>query len=185
MIIGITIDDGTGTGNVAMVDATNLLGVRAVTETELVEGAERGDAYSWSNVSYDYAAADTILLLQNTSITQNLMVDFFYIQGSTATEVVIHCPIVAFVPAGTAVTGTNMNRTSGKSASAIAKANETANTQGVVIFRGAIAAAPSDPYVIALGGALILGYGQSVGVDFVTDGAAARITIIGHYSSVS
>lgn len=185
MIIGIVIDDGTGAGNVASVDATHLLGVRAVTETELVEASELGDSYSWSNVSYDYAAADTILLIQNTSITQTLMIDFFYIQGSTATEVVVHCPTIAFVPAGTAVTGTNMNRTSGKSASAIAKANETNNTQGAIVFRGAIAAAPSDPYVIALGGSLILGYGQSVGVDYVTDGTACRVTIIGHFSGVS
>lgn len=183
--MGVTIDDGTGAGNVAIVDATNLLGVRAVIETELVEASEMGDAYSWSNVSYDYAAADTILLVQNTSVIQNMRIDSFYIQGSTATEIVIHCPTVTFVPAGTAVTGTNMNRTSGKAASAVAKANETNNTQGVVIFRGAIAAAPSDPYVIDLGGTLILGYGQSVGVDFVSDGSACRVTIIGHFSRVS
>ena len=144
-----------------------------------------GDSYSWANVTYDYAAADTILLVQNTSTTQTMHIDFFYIQGSTATEIVIHCPTIAFVPTGTAVTGTNMNRTSGKTASSIAKANETQNTQGAVIFRGAIAAAPSDPYVIAMGGALILGYGQSVGVDFVTDGTAARITMIGHFSRVT
>ena len=183
--MGLVIEDGIGTGYTAIVDATNLLGVRAVIETELVEASEMGDSYSWSNVSYDYAAADTILLVQNTSTTQTMHIDFMYIQGSTATEVVIHCPTIAFVPTGTAVTGTNMNRTSGKTAVAIAKANETQNTQGAVIFRGAIAAAPSDPYVIAMGGALTLGYGQSVGVDFVTDGSAARVTIIGHFSRVT
>lgn len=151
----------------------------------MVSQSENGESYSWSNVSYDYAAADTILLVRNDSITQMLHIDHIYLHGSTATEVVIHSPTAAFTIAGTAVTGTNLNRTSGKTASATAKANETGNVQGAVLWRGWIAGAGLDSRLIDVGGAIILGNGQSVGVDYVTDGSTANITIIGHYAKVS
>jgi hypothetical protein len=178
----LIIEDGTGKGYSAQVDDQNLLNTRAVTKTELVSQSEIGLAYSWSNISYSYTAGDTILLIRNDNPLLDLFIDNIFIQGAVATEVVIHCPTIVFTPTGTTVTGINMNRKSGTTSLSTAKANETANTQGDVVFRGAIAAAPADPYLIALGGALILGNGQSVGVDYTTIGAAARVTIIGHFS---
>lgn len=183
--MGFQIEDGKGTGNLAEVNELNQLETHAITESELVSESEEGNGYSWSNVSYDYAAGDTILLVRNDSSSLNLHIDHIWVQGSTATEVVYHCPTLPFTPTGTAVTGVNLNRISGNIAPATAKANETANTQGAVVFRGAIAGASSDPYEVNLGGAIVLGNGQSIGVDFVTDGTACRVTIIGHFAEVS
>lgn len=183
--MGFQIEDGKGTGNLAEVNVKNLLQTHAVTETELVEEAENGNAYSWSNVSYDYAAGDTILLVRNESSTEKLHIDRMRIHGSTATEIVIHCPTVAFTPTGTAVTGVNLNRISGKTASATAKANETQNTQGDVIMRAAIAGSATNSERFDIGEAVILGNGQSIGVDFVSDGSACRVTILGHFAEIS
>lgn len=183
--MGLQIEDGKGKGYIAEVDEYNRLATLAVTETELISESEDGNAYSWSNISYDYAAADTILLVRSDSPTAVLHIDHIYLHGSTATEVVIHSPTATFTPAGTAVTGVNLNRTSGKVALATAKANETGNVQGAVLWRGAIAGAGVDSVMIDIGSAIVLGNEQSIGVDYVTDGTAARVTIIGHYATIS
>lgn len=182
--MGLTLEDGKGMGNIAEVDNNNRLQVFAVTQTEGTNAAEDGDSYSWANATYDYAAADTILLVRNDSSTYDLHIDKIYISGDTATAVTVHCPTAAFTIAGTAVTGTNMNRKSGRVAPATAKANETGNTQGAIIFRGVIVA-NAAPYVLELDGSIVLGTGHSIGVDYVSDGGAARVVIFGHFSKLN
>lgn len=142
---------------------------------------EKGEAFIWTNETYDYAAGDTILLVRNDHATKNLYVEKIKLHGDTETEVEIHIPTAAFTIAGTAVVGEALNRLLDKDAStyATAKADETGNTQGDVIERVRIKA--DTDYKIDFGGAVKLKSNQSIGVDFVTVGTEAHVSIWGYY----
>ncbi len=177
--MGFVLKDGRGTGESAGINSLGELLTRSTTRSEMETVSQNsGLTFSWSNVTYDYAAADTILLVKNTSAI-DLHVSDVIISGDTATEVIVHSPDSVTTPTGTAVTGTNLNRTSGNVAAATAIATETTNTQANVVARVRIAA--NDEHVIELGGALVLGSNDSVAVDFVTDGAACNVTILGYF----
>jgi hypothetical protein len=175
----VHIEDGK-TNSVAAVQ-DNRLQVDAITETELVAAIENGDGYSWT-CAYDYGAAETILLVKNTSSVENLHIDKIIMSSDTATLATIHCPTVAFTIAGAAlVTGINFNRVSGKVALATAYQNESGNTQGAILQLPYLLTPNADYTINFNDSVIILGNGQSIGIDYTTAGTMARITIIGHY----
>ena len=178
------IDDGTGAGYKAHVTDENKLRVYSTVETEIsFESEFNGRAFSWSNVSYDYAAGDTVLLVKNTSTTLNLIVDHIHIYAGSISEVVVHCPTCAS-PTGTAVTGVNMNRQSGRVAESTAIADETTNTQANVIARHVCPGSGNGGIDIELDGALILGLNDCIAIDFTDEGASAYVNIEGYYHEV-
>tara|TARA_R110000824_G_scaffold23373_4_gene83969 strand:- start:1984 stop:2535 length:552 start_codon:yes stop_codon:yes gene_type:complete len=139
-----------------------------------------GLAFSWSNLTYNYSAADTILGVYNTSEDKKLHIHTMWLWGDTATVVQVHRPTAATVTmAGTAVTGTNLNGASTNSAPATAKADETGNTQGDIMWSGGIPAA--NMREVQMDDIITLGQNQMVGVDYVTVGAAAVVTIWGYF----
>jgi len=148
-----------------------------------------GLAYSWSNATYDYTAADTILAVQNDSTTQKLHIDQIWCHGDTTTRVIVHATSEnGFTMAGAAgVTGVNLNRAgTPATASATAFAHESGNTQGNIFWAGSIPADNATPVAIGLG--IILGVddgsgeaGGVIAVDFTDVGGEALVTIIGHY----
>jgi hypothetical protein len=139
-----------------------------------------GQAYSWTNATYNYDAADTILAVQNTSTTHNLHIDQIWCHGDTTTRVIVNATSEdGFTIAGTSVTGVNLNRSSSNVAAATAKADETGNTQGNIIWAGSIPADNATPVAIGLG--VILDLNDAIAVDFTDDGGEALVTIIGHY----
>jgi len=141
-----------------------------------------GGAYSWTNVTYNYDAADTILAVQNTSTTQNLHIDQIWCHGDTTTRVIVHTTSEdGFTIAGTTVTGVNLNRSSSNTASATAKADETGNTQGNILWAGSIAADSATPVLVNAG--IVLDLNDVIAVDFTDDGGEALVTIIGHYEA--
>ena len=176
--MGIQIGDGRGSGSLAEVK-NNRLQTKAVTESELHDVSEElGLAFSWTSDTYDYLAADTILLVKNTS-DKNLSIDTIICSGDAATEVIIHRPTTEVTPTGTAITGRNLNQGSANVAEATAIRDETNNSQGNILLSFRIGA--DSPYDIHLEGAIILAKNQSIGVDFVANGAAANVTIIGFF----
>lgn len=179
--MGLTIDDGKGSGSSAEVTTDNLLKTFAVTETEFEFSSDvKGKAFAWASGTYDPAAGDTILLVKNTSTSEELHIDAIWLSTDVDTRVVIHMPTTNVTVAGTTITGTNLNSQSGNAAAASAARDETGNTQGDIIWSGEIMAAEGMTDV-SLGGALILGQNASVGVDFVANVAACDVTIWGHY----
>lgn len=142
---------------------------------------DKGEAFIWTNETYDYAAADTILLVRNDRTDKKLYIEKIALHGDTQTEVEIHVPTASFTIAGTAVVGECLNRAMDKDATvyATAKADETGNTQGDVIERVRIKA--DTDYPVNFDGALILDSNKSVGVDYVTDGAEAHVSIWGYF----
>ena len=170
--------DSRGTG----IESTARGQMKSQTESlsGLQQAALRGDAYSMTNVTYDYDAADTILGVENVSTTRQFHVDHVVFSGSTASVVTMHVVTSDVTMAGTAVTPTNLNTRSGNSGSDLSvKADETGNTQGSKVWEGLMPAALSQ--TVHFGGSVILGASKMFGVDYVTDGTTAYVTIVGWF----
>ena len=141
------------------------------------QSEEKGYAYSWSG-SYNAGAADTILWLRNDDTEKHLKIDTILISGtSIRTEFTIHSPVNA-VPAGTTVTGVNLNRGAGRVAQATAVRDETNNTQANVLVSGTVS---DNTIPIELRGAVILDYLDCIAVDMVTATTIGAVTILGFF----
>jgi hypothetical protein len=150
---------------------------------EWEQALEDGLAFSWSNATYDYDASDTILGVENNSATRDLKIKRILITGSTATEFIVHASS-GVTMAGTAVTGVNLNRNSNNTADATAIGDETGNGQAAASYSGRLLTgrfANNGIVDIAVDGAIVLPNDHNIGVDFVTNGTAANVTVWGYY----
>lgn len=175
------IEDGKGSGNKAQVNDENQLITSAVTQGEIEhESEENGAAYNWSSNSISIDAADTILLVKNTSDTP-LHIEYLKVtNGSTTTEITLHLPTTEVTPTGgSAVTGTNLNTASSNVADANARSDETNNSQGNVLATEFIAA---DASITVETPGLIIGKNKSVAVDTVNTENRIAATFVGHYA---
>lgn len=136
-----------------------------------------GNSFTWSH-SYDHDAADTILLVSNSSASLNLIVHAIFISADTATRFVVHSPAYPTL-AGSAVTGVNTNRTSGKVADAEAYGDETGNTQANILMNGSVIG--NATVALPVSGSIILGYHDCIAIDLVTAGTLGQVTIAGYY----
>jgi len=174
------IEDGKGSGRRAAVDSGNRLIVKAITEPEIEEASEDGQAYVWSTDLVSIDAADTVLLVKNTSDT-NLHIEAISISnGSTASEFTLHLPTTDVTVAGGTVTGVNLNTGSANVADASAASDETGNAQGDVI--GTVFLAVDRDRTIRTPG-LILAKNKSIAVDVVATVTEAACSIVGHYEA--
>ena len=172
------IEDGTGKGTQTKVTHDNRLETTARTSPRIAYiSKDDGLSFTWSHF-YDYDAADTILLVSNSSTTKKLFIHTIAVGTDTATRFTVHSPAYPTL-AGTLVTGTNVNRTSGAVADAEAYGDETGNTQGDVIFNGMLIA--TGTAIIAPEGSIVLGYHDCIAVDLVTAGTMGTVTITGYY----
>ena len=175
------IKDGTGNGYLAQVDKEKRLKVYATTETEISHESESNNrAFTWA-YSYDYDAGDTIVLVKNTSSTLNLIMEKVLISSDTTTQIVIHFPKDTTL-AGTLITGLNLNRASNNTAESLAYANETGNTQGEIM--GTATVMPNTTIFVPMDGAVILGIGNEIAVDFLTAGTFGSVSFRGYYHEV-
>ncbi len=124
--------------------------------------------FSWTIVPADFAANETLLLVQNNSDSLFLHITVAEFQTDNATRARLHLTDRAELTAagGALVTGVCWNQTAPKKDLGIARSNETANVLGNVIWDFPIAADTLIP--VDLHGAVILGKGQSFALDFVT-----------------
>ena len=169
-------------GEYVYVDEEHCLSICGVAESMLSHAARVDKAaFTWTIVSYDYDAGDTILLVRNDSTTKILYIDFAWAWIKTTGAILLQHPTASFTIAGTAVTGVNMN-TSGGAADATAKADETGNTQGDILDMKMNAAA-AGPGVTFLGrdGLIALGYYDSLGIDAVAGGDECLASMHGYY----
>jgi len=168
------------TGNVAEVTSESRLSVLSADENRIAQRSrEKGDAYAWSNVSYDYVAANTIIGIENNSADKLLVIESVWLYGDTATQVKLHVHNGVTV-AGTAITAESLNRSSNKTPPATAVANETGNSVAHIIANVYIPAAGESTYV-DMKGAVVLGLDDFFGVDYVTEGAVANVTVHGYF----
>lgn len=164
--------------NEAGVDAEGLLTVKSIVQSALEHEAENGQAYNWSSGTVDVDATDTVLLVKNTSDKELHVETIDIANGSVASEYTVHVPTAAVTPAGTTVTGTNLNTGSSAVAEADAKSDETANSQGNILYTVFLGA---DSNIVLLTAGLILAKNKSVAVDVVAETSESAVTIQGHY----
>lgn len=170
-------------GDYVKVTKYNRLWVDGVAEPRMPHACRyHALAFSWTMVSYDYDAADTLLLVRNDSTTLMLYIEYVWMWADCGGSIVVlQRPTADFTIAGTAVTGVNMHAAGG-SPDATAKGDETGNTQGNIIdvkFHPG----SSSPGVNFLqhDGVVALGHHDAVGVDVVTGGDACQCTIHGYF----
>ena len=176
-----TVNDAGGED--AIVSGGNLH-TRAVNVSALHEASLNGDAYSWNAVSADIDATDTALLVRNDSSSRLLVIEKLYVWSDVATAVDVHFTNgAAFTPAGTAVTGVNLNRSLVKVADATAKADETANTQGNIFLTLHSNELATDQFGIDYDfkGGVVLGKNGCIAADIVAEPTAFECTIIGYF----
>lgn len=174
------IEDGRGTGRKAEVTSRFRLKADSMFSSKGHEIAhEDGDGYTWVLVPYNYAANDTIILVQNDSEVKDLIITDIYFATDTATDFHIHnTDETTFTPTGTAITGVNTNRKSSNIPPATAIGDETGNTRGNILLSGYTPANVMNHFVFDT---IILGLDQSIAVDLVTVGTMAYATIVGHF----
>lgn len=167
-------------GNIAQVNDNNQMEIKGFADASLKDAALRGDAYIWSPDTYDAAAADTVFYLRNDNSTKNLIITDIWVQSNVESDVDIHFTNEATItPTGTAKTGVNLNRSSTQTAEVTCIQDETANTQGNVMFACRLTA---DLFAhIDTRGAVILGYNKAIAIDVVEDGAEIFVTVIGYF----
>jgi hypothetical protein len=183
--MGTKIEDGTGSGLEAGVNALNELYV--VTETPWQKACRRGDAYLWQNVSADIATGETMILVRNDSSTRLLAIHGIYIGNGNvaATTYDIHYVTTAFTAAGTAVVGVNMNANFGAAVDVTAYADETGNTQGTVLMDYISIVAGKGDFLTAANASfldgLVLAGGTALGIDQITESTAGVGGIYGYF----
>ena len=144
---------------------------------------EKGDAYSWTSLTYDPDAHDTILGVENSDANRTLYVEKIFFTGDTASQIQVFTA-KGTTMTGTAVTGVNLNRNSGKIALASAKADETGNTAQAGGYEHLICThvvAANLITVIEINGGVGLVNGEMIGVDYTTAATAANCSIWGWY----
>ena len=179
------LEDGKGTGHQAAVDKENRLQVFSVTLSKFASTSEtHGSSFCWTSATAALAANDTLLWLTSSSTTQILHIQKIYVWGDVPTVFKVHCPTYT-APAGTLVTGVNLNRTSGLSAETVAYTDETTNvfaqTNVITTVRNNEATADEFGQWINYDGALILGYHNCVAIDTTIELAAFQCTIMGYF----
>jgi len=181
--MALQIEDGTGTGAKVKVEADNALLVDAHTIPRGAFVSEQdGQTYAWTSTDATSAAEESIYV-QNTSSDSELHIDKIILAGVEAT---VHAVLLVTggTPAGTTITGVNMNKGSSNTAAATALGNAavTGSVVGDIVAQAYHAALGS--MTIDFEGELILGQDDAIAVRTVagTDGIV-YITIIGFYDS--
>ena len=176
------IEDGSGNGFKAKVDSDKRVQTKSVVVQTLTDAILEGWGFSWVFTGYNYDAADTVFFLRNDDKDKLLIVDAIELYCDTATKVQVHIPANP-TAAGTAITGTNLNRSSNRAPEATAKQDETGNTQGTII-KNTYIAANGLLNLLRENECVVLQQNQCIGVDLVTVGTMAYGQIIGHYVSI-
>ncbi len=146
-----------------------------------------GNAFSWSSLTYNYTAKDTILGVENNSSALDLYIQTIHITGQATSQWVVHTASGVTMAGGNAVVGVNLNRNSGLVAAATAFDNESGNggadSYTTRLAVGRILA--SGLITIDVDGGIVLPNDHMIGVDLTTVGTAANVTIIGYFQTKS
>ena len=174
------IEDGTGQGFKAKVDDENRIRVKAVTENHFEHSSEVEEtAYIWTATA-DWGADKNALWLRNDSTHALLSIKSIIVSPAAACQIEIGVGTGNTV-AGSTVTGTNMNRGSGKVAEATGRHTNTncdamAGLTVIHTFWGGV-----SQNIVDFDGALMLGYNREVGIGLITDVGSSTVTIMGYY----
>ncbi len=140
-------------------------------------------AYCWSSKDIDIAAAGTIIAVRNDSPDQDLVIDRLIISaGNANTRYEVHKVVLAYTSGtqanGALVIGIPLSPGGGKAA-ATSHSDETGNAQvaGNVFMEVTLKITTS----IELECGLVLGGGEAIAIDQVTESTAGAAMVFGYY----
>lgn len=177
------IADGKGRGFLAEVNPENELVARSIVETELEHASASGQAYSWDSTELNIDAGDTMLYVRNDGDVP-LVCDRLLIVGSNVICTWdIALGTVSTTPAGTTVTGVNLNtRFSGDLADATAFSDETAVADASVAFR--VKTPVSNVVSLNLDG-LIITKNHFIQINQETESTSGSVILVAHFENPS
>jgi len=132
------IEDGTGKGYNAKVNAKNQLHVCSVTRSQIAEASfTEGDAYSWSFSQASAGGADDPILYLKNLDDKKLILSQMWVSCSVADVLVCKLGAVGTPAGGTAPIPTNINTSSAKLANVTTRQHTsiTGLTLGTIAFR--------------------------------------------------
>ena len=145
---------------------------------DFLNAVKTGNAYSWSNVTYDSDALDTVLTVCNDHTSLKLYIVRIDFSADAASQFVVHLPAYA-TWAGTAVTGTNLYAGHANVAVATAYADETGQaTRGSIIGNGSCLASVESQKELFV----VLSYHKAIGIDIVAAATGTLATFYGYYA---
>ncbi len=145
----------------------------------------QGNAYSWSNLTYDYDQHDTVLAVENNSAVWDFYIERIYLACDTLGEFTVFTTSgVVMTSVTTEPIGLNLNRNSGNVAPATAKTDETGQTEQGGGYPGRLLTgrlAVNIGEMIKVGGAIVLPLDHMIGIDSNVNGTAFVATIWGYF----
>ncbi len=140
-------------------------------------------AYAWNSQDIDIAAAGTIIAVRNDSPDQDLVITHAIISGGNAnTRYEVHKVTAAYTSGtqanGAAINGVPMGPGGGKAA-ATSHSDETGNVQVAanVFMEVTLKAVTSIEVLIGL----VLGGGEAIAIDQVTESTAGAAIVFGYF----
>ena len=153
---------------------------KASVTDELVANSQ---AYAWNSQNIDIAAAGTIIALRNDSPDQDLVVERMILSaGNADTRYEVHKVTAAYTPAtranGAVILGVPMGPGGGK-APVECRSNETGNAQVAANVFMEVTLLITTTIELQVG--LVLGSGEAIAVDQVTESTAGAVILFGYF----
>ena len=176
------INGGTGNGYSARVDNENRLFTFAVMEQNYTHRAHQGYAFLWTATA-DWGADKNALFLRNDDTVLGLAIRGIAVSPAAAAQFEIGYGTGNTV-AGTTVTGSNLNTSSGRVALATGRHTNTNcdAMAGLTVIHTFWSGVQNT--IIPFDSALRLGYLDEIGVGIITDVGSSTVTIFGYYVDV-
>ncbi len=152
--------------------------------SRLQDAVARGDAYCWACVTQDFDAADTMIGLQNDETTRSLYIEKILVGSATTTQAIVFGASGVTVAGDNTIAGVNLNRNYSRLPNTSCADDETGNAEAATSWTKKIAGLrilAGQTAELDFGGKLVLGPGQFVGVDAVSDITAGNVTIWGWF----
>lgn len=148
------------------------------------QAVRTGAAFNWSSVTYDMAAADTVLGLENNDPNRLMYLWKMWVSSDTATVCRVFAASGITVAGTTAVTGYPLNRNFNTTALSTAYTKETGQDEAGSSWPNRLYMfnlLANTPHCINIHGSVCLPYDHMVGVDMSADAGGANVTVWGWY----
>ena len=180
--MSIKIEDGAGSGKLASVSDKQRLRTTSVASPRAYYiSREDGQTYSWTS-SYSASSGDEIIYIKNTDTERKLFIDIM--RFSAVNTALFEVFEVTGTASGTAITGKNLNLSSGSVADATSYGNNAVT--GITIGdRITLVRVPANGvHDLNFENALILGFNDAIAVTYTGSTGIADIAIRAFFEEV-
>jgi hypothetical protein len=182
--MGILIEDGKGSGHSAEVNDENELVTRSINQSELEHSSgKNGRAYSWTSANTDIDAGDTRLYVRNDGNIPLILDRITFNGGNVICQWTIAIGEETTTPAGTIITGANLNQSFGAIApDATAYDDETSVADGTTVD---IVWTPVTSTIQHNLDGIILGKNHYIQINQETESTSGQVILVGHFENPS